>query len=89
MRKKKLGAATRLLALYAAARTQTDGRLGHPDDDGLALDEVAAFCALAPEKVAEHAALLVDADWLTDAGTGGGRLRGQLTERVLPLGGLL
>ncbi|MFH8894481.1 hypothetical protein [Streptomyces sp. NPDC017949] len=89
LRKKKLVATTRLLALYTAAHTRPDGHLGRPDDDGLALDEVAAFCALTPEKVAEHAALLVDADWLTDAGTGDGRLRGQLTERVLPLGGLL
>ncbi|MGI5451502.1 hypothetical protein ACQEVM_38220 [Streptomyces sp. CA-243310] len=88
-RKKKLSAATRLLALYTAAHTQSGGRLGHPDDDGLALAEVAAFCAMAPEEVAEHAALLADADWLTDAGTADGRLRGQLTERVLPLGGPL
>ena len=41
IRKKKLGAATRLLALYAAAHTSPDGRLGHPEDDGLPLDQVA------------------------------------------------
>ncbi|WP_327310094.1 hypothetical protein OG730_43780 (plasmid) [Streptomyces sp. NBC_01298] len=89
LRKKKLGAATRLLALYTAAHTQGDGHLGHPDDDGLALEQVAAFCAMTSEEVAEHAVLLVEADWLTQASAGAGRLRGQLTERVLPLGGLL
>ncbi|MGP4091832.1 hypothetical protein [Streptomyces sp. KR55] len=35
------------------------------------------------------AGLLVAADWLAEADTAGGRLRGQLTERILPLGGLL
>jgi hypothetical protein len=47
------------------------------------------FCALTPEEVAEHAALLVAADWLTEADTVGGRLHGQLAERVPPLGGPL
>ncbi len=36
-----------------------------------------------------HAELLVAADWLAEADTAGGRLRGQLAERVLPLRGLL
>ncbi|MFB7090923.1 hypothetical protein [Streptomyces sp. NPDC056296] len=89
IRKKKAGAATRLLALYTAAHTRPDGRLGHAEDGGLDLDRAAAFCALSPGQVAEHAELLVVADWLTEADTAGGRLRGQLTERVLPLSGLL
>lgn len=89
IRKKKLGAATRLLALYTAARARPDGHLGHPDDGGLHLDQAAAFCALQPEQVAEHVGLLVGADWLTEADIAGGTLRGQLTERVLPLSGLL
>lgn len=89
IRKKKLGAATRLLALYTAAHTRPDGRLGLPEDGGLPLDRAAAFCALPPDQVAEHAGLLTAADWLTEADTTGGKLRGQLTERVLPLGGLL
>lgn len=89
IRKKRLGAATRLLALYTAAHTRPDGRLGDPADDGLPLDQAAAFCALAPNEAAEHAELLVAADWLTEADTTGGRLRGQLTQRVLPLSGLL
>ncbi|MFD7165325.1 hypothetical protein [Streptomyces violascens] len=89
IRKKKLGAATRLLALYAAAHTSPDGRLGHPEDDGLPLNQAAAFCTLLPDQVAEHVELLVAADWLTDADATGGRLRGRLAERILPLGGLL
>ncbi|MEW2395941.1 hypothetical protein [Streptomyces sp. NPDC046862] len=89
IRKKKLGATTRLLALYTAAHTRPDGRLGSAEDGGLHLDQVAAFCALPPDQVAEHAGLLVTADWLAEADTAGERLRGQLTERVLPLGGLL
>ncbi|GAA0488421.1 hypothetical protein ABZ951_32780 [Streptomyces sp. NPDC046215] len=89
LRKKKLGAATRLLAVYTAAHTQPDGRLGSAEDDGLHLEKVAAFCALDPEDIAEHAGLLIAADWLSEADTTQGKLRGQLTERVLPLGGLL
>ncbi|MCD9146124.1 hypothetical protein [Streptomyces albireticuli] len=89
IRKKKLGATTRLLALYTAAHTRPDGHLGTAEDDGLHLDKVAAFCAVPPENVAEHAAQLIAADWLTEADTARGRLHGQLTERVLPLGGLL
>ncbi|MGW2815964.1 hypothetical protein [Streptomyces sp. NPDC001415] len=89
IRKKKLGATTRLLALYTAAHTRPDGQLGRLEDGGLDLDQVAAFCGLLPAQVAEHAELLVAADWLTEADTTEGRLRGRLTERVLPLGGLL
>lgn len=89
LRKKKLGATARLLALYTAAHARPDGRLGPAEDGGLDLDQVAAFCVLTPDQVGEHAGLLVAADWLTEADTAGGRLRGQLTERVLPLGGLL
>ncbi|MGJ3558465.1 hypothetical protein ACR6C2_03965 [Streptomyces sp. INA 01156] len=83
------GAATRLLALYSAAHTRPDGRLGHAEDGGLHLDRAAAFCALPPEEITGHVELLIAADWLAEADTTGGRLRGQLTERVLPLGGLL
>ena len=89
IRKKKATAATRLLALYTAAHTRPDGRLGRLEDGGLHLEQVAAFCSLTPEQVAEHAELLVAADWLTETDTAEGRLRGQLTERTLPLGGLL
>ncbi|MEV8057147.1 hypothetical protein AB0P37_11610 [Streptomyces antimycoticus] len=89
LRKKKLGAATRLLALYTAAHARPDGRLGHAEDGGLHLDQAAAFTALPPEEVTEHAELLTTADWLTDTDTAHGKLRGQLAERILALGGLL
>ncbi|MET7718838.1 hypothetical protein [Streptomyces sp. NPDC005407] len=89
LRKKKLLPATRLLALYTAAHTRPDGRLGHAEDGGIDLDKAAAFCTLPPEEIIEHAELLIAADWLTEADTADGRLRGQLAERVLPLGGLL
>ncbi len=89
IRTKKPGAATRLLALYTAAHTRPDGGLGHREDGGLRLDDVAAFTTLPPNRVAEHADLLTAADWLTEADTTRGRVRGRLTERVLPLGGLL
>ncbi|MFC8870997.1 hypothetical protein ACFUAC_25650 [Streptomyces sp. NPDC057148] len=92
LRKKKAGPATRLLAVYTAAHSRPDGRLGGggEEGDGLALDVVASFCGLRPEDVAEHVGLLVAAGWLAEeADTAGGRLRGRLTERVLPLSGLL
>lgn len=89
IRKKKLDSPARLLALYTAAHIRFDGRLGRPEDGGLHLDEAAAFCTLPAEHVAAHADLLVAADWLAEIDTAGGRLRGRLSERVLPLGGLL
>ncbi|CAL9565194.1 hypothetical protein [Streptomyces sp. enrichment culture] len=92
LRKKKAGPATRLLAVYTAAHSRPDGRLGGAgeDGDGLALDTVASFCGLRPEDVAEHAGLLVAAGWLAEeVDTAGERLRGRLAERVLPLSGLL
>ncbi|WP_342456873.1 hypothetical protein [Streptomyces sp. WZ-12] len=89
LRKKKLGAASRLLALYTAAHTRPDGRLGHPENDGLHLGRIATFCALPGEEIAEHAELLLHAEWLAEADTADGQLRGRLAERVLPLSGLL
>ncbi|WP_030145518.1 hypothetical protein [Streptomyces violaceorubidus] len=92
LRKKKAGAATRLLAVYTAAHSRPDGRLAGAGEevDGLALDRVASFCAVPPEDVAEHVGLLVAAGWLMEeADTAGGRLRGRLAERVLPLSGLV
>ncbi len=89
IRKKKLGATTRLLALYTAAHSRPVGFLGRAEDGGLGPEQVAAFCTLSPDQVAEHAELLVTADWLAEADTAHGMLRGRLTERVLPLSGLL
>ncbi|WCN02764.1 hypothetical protein [Streptomyces sp. M92] len=92
LRKKKAGPATRLLAVYTAAHSRPDGRLGGggEEGDGLALDVVASFCGLRPEDVAEHVGPLVAAGWLAEeADTAGERLRGRLAERALPLSGLL
>ncbi|MFF0678984.1 hypothetical protein ACFYVW_10380 [Streptomyces tendae] len=90
LRKKKAGAATRLLAVYTAAHSRPGGCLGGVGEDaGPALDEVAQFCGLRPEEVAEHAGLLTAAGWLEEAAAADGRLRGRLAERVLPLSGLL
>ncbi|MFE9427759.1 hypothetical protein ACFYNO_32910 [Kitasatospora sp. NPDC006697] len=89
LRKKKTDAATRLLALYTAAHTRSDGHLGHPEAGGIPLDTAAAFCALPMEEISEHAGQLVAADWLTEADTADGLLHGRLAERVWPLGGLL
>lgn len=89
LRKKKAGAATRLLAVYTALHCLPDGRLADGEDgDGLALDTVAAFCAVRSEEVTGHAGLLAAAGWLAEEpDTAGGRLRGRLAERVLPLTG--
>ncbi|WP_236653599.1 hypothetical protein [Streptacidiphilus melanogenes] len=89
MRKKKAGVQTKLLALYTAAHTRPDGHLGRDQGSGLGLAQAAAFCALPEDGIAEHVDVLVAADWLTDATARDGRLPGRLTERVLPLGGLL
>lgn len=89
LRKKKAAPATRLLALYTAAHARPDGHLGPTEDGGLPLDQVAAFCALTPEEVIGQVELLLAADWLAEADMAGGTLRGRLSARVLPLGGLL
>ncbi|MGA4844378.1 hypothetical protein [Streptomyces sp. G45] len=76
---------------HTAAHTRPGGYPGRLEYGGLDLDQAAAFCALAPDQVTEHPELLLATDWLTDieVDAGHGRLRGQLTERVLPLSGLL
>ncbi|MET9774149.1 hypothetical protein ABZ023_07725 [Streptomyces sp. NPDC006367] len=93
IRKKKPTAATRLLAVYTAAHSRPDGRIdGCAEDaggEGLGLDAVAVFCGLRSEDVAAHVDRLVAADWLAEADVTGGRLRGRLAERVLPLSGLV
>ncbi|MEV0442895.1 hypothetical protein AB0I46_28615 [Streptomyces spectabilis] len=89
IRKKKAGPATLLLALYTAAHTRPDGRLAHPEGDGLPLHRLAAVCAVPPDQLAEHTDLLVAADWLTEATLKEQHLHGRLSERILCLGGLL
>ncbi|MFE4674256.1 hypothetical protein [Streptomyces sp. NPDC056723] len=77
--------------LLLAAHTRRDGRLGCLGDGGLDLDQIAAFCTLTSQQAGEHAELTLAADWLADIAvdTGQGRLRGQLTECVLSLSGLM
>ncbi|MCF0089314.1 hypothetical protein ACIBWG_18000 [Streptomyces griseoaurantiacus] len=91
LRKKKAGAAPRLLALYTAAHIRPDGRLGGAEDDGLDLSEAARFCGVPPEETGPHLERLLAADWLTEGETApdANRLRGQLSPRVLSLGALL
>ncbi|AYG78874.1 hypothetical protein DWB77_00983 [Streptomyces hundungensis] len=89
IRKSKLGAATRLLALYTAAHARADGTLAGPGSGELPLEQAALFCGVSPDEIVEHAALLEAADWLSEVDTSAGTLRGRLTERVLPLAGLV
>ncbi|MFE6153578.1 hypothetical protein [Streptomyces sp. NPDC057889] len=65
--------------------------LGASGDGGLDLDQIAAFCTLTSQQSGEHAELILAADWLADIAVdaGQGRLRGQLTECVLSLSGLM
>ncbi|MFE7483744.1 hypothetical protein [Streptomyces sp. NPDC057552] len=84
LRKKKTGAATRLLALGLAVRTTTDGRLG-PGGEGVDLAVLTSWCAVEPGELESLVEQLTVADWLEEAATADGRLTGRLTERVLPL----
>ncbi|MBT2428093.1 hypothetical protein J7F02_21155 [Streptomyces sp. ISL-112] len=82
LRKKKTGAATRLLALALAVRTTTDGRLG-PEGEGIDLAILTSWCAVEPDELEPLVEQLTAADWLEEAAVTGGRLTGRLAERVL------
>ncbi|WNF31037.1 hypothetical protein RI138_31730 [Streptomyces sp. C11-1] len=84
LRKRKTSAETRLLALALATRTTTDGQLGS-DGQGLVLEDLASWCAVAPDELEALVEQLTNAQWLTDAEVTDTRLTGQLAERVLPL----
>ncbi|MFF6908967.1 hypothetical protein ACFY9Q_23915 [Streptomyces sp. NPDC012389] len=84
LRKKKTGAAVRLLALALAIRTTTDGRLG-PEGEGIDPAVLASWCAVDPGELESLVEQLIAADWLEEAAVTDGRLTGRLTERVLPL----
>jgi hypothetical protein len=84
LRKAKTIAATRLLALGLATRTSLAGRLG-PFGQGIALDPLASWCAIAPSELQQLIEQLTAAEWLTEAVVTGTHLTGRLTERVLPL----
>lgn len=82
LRKKKTGAATRLLALALAVRTTTDGRLGQ-DGEGVDLAVLTSWCAVEPGELEPLVEQLTVADWLEEAAVTDGRLTGRLTERVM------
>ncbi|WP_334664101.1 hypothetical protein, partial [Streptomyces cyaneofuscatus] len=82
LRKKKTGAATRLLALALAVRTTTDGRLG-PEGEGVDVGVLTSWCAVEPDELESLVEQLTVADWLEEAAVTDGRLTGRLAERVL------
>ncbi|MEV7309588.1 hypothetical protein AB0N67_25460 [Streptomyces microflavus] len=82
LRKKKTGAATRLLALALAVRTSTDGRLG-ADGEGIDVAALTSWCAVEPDELEPLVEQLTAADWLAEAAVTDGRLTGRLAERVL------
>lgn len=82
LRKKKTGAATRLLALALAVRTSTDGRLGR-EGEGVDLAVLTSWCAVEPGELEALVEQLTVADWLEEAVVTDGRLTGRLAERVM------
>ncbi|MFD8727917.1 hypothetical protein [Streptomyces sp. NPDC059611] len=84
LRKKKTGAAVRLLALALAIRTTTDGRLG-PEGEGIDTAVLTSWCAVDSGELEPLVEQLTAADWLEEAAVTDGRLTGRLAERVLPL----
>ncbi|WP_433395003.1 hypothetical protein [Streptomyces sp. CA-146814] len=82
LRKKKTGAATRLLALALAVRTTNDGRLGQ-DGEGVDLAVLTSWCAVEPGELEPLVEQLTVADWLEEAAVTDSRLTGRLTERVM------
>ncbi|MEV6162276.1 hypothetical protein AB0L71_10145 [Streptomyces sp. NPDC052052] len=83
LRKAKTTADTRLLALVLATQTCADGRLG-PEGQGIDLERLATWCAVAPGELPHLTDRLEALDWLTEPSLTT-RLTGLLTERVLPL----
>ncbi|MEV0122182.1 hypothetical protein AB0I16_11665 [Streptomyces sp. NPDC050703] len=85
LRKKRLPAAARLLALVCAAHSSADGRLGALGG-GLDPDAVAALCAVDASDLGALVEQLTAAEWFADVSLTDTRLTGCLSERVLPLG---
>lgn len=85
LRKKKLPAAGRLLALACAAHSSADGRLGAVGR-GLGLDALAALCAVDTSEIGALVEQLTAAEWFSDVSLTDTHLMGGLSERVLPLG---
>ncbi|UZI29048.1 hypothetical protein [Streptomyces sp. VB1] len=84
LRKAKTTADARLLALALATGVTADGRLG-PEGEGLGVEALSSWCAIAPGDLRELVDRLTAADWLTEAVANDTVLTGRLTERVLPL----
>ncbi|MFH9265434.1 hypothetical protein ACH4KN_14410 [Streptomyces sp. NPDC017546] len=84
LRKAKTAADARLLALALATGVTADGRLG-AGGEGLGLEALSSWCAIAPGDLRELVDRLTAADWLTEAVVTDTVLTGRLTERVLPL----
>ncbi|MEU5288728.1 hypothetical protein N7925_11865 [Streptomyces sp. CA-278952] len=84
LRKAKTTADARLLALALATGVTADGRLG-PEGEGLGVEALSSWCAIAPGDLRELVDRLTAADWLTEAVATDTVLTGRLTERVLPL----
>ncbi|WP_447034881.1 hypothetical protein [Streptomyces sp. DSM 118878] len=85
LRKKKLPAAARLLALACAAHSSSEGRLG-ARGKGLEIEDLAALCAVDAGELAALVEQLESVEWLTDVSVTDTHVMGSLGERVLPLG---
>ncbi|MFH9298189.1 hypothetical protein [Streptomyces sp. NPDC017520] len=66
LRKGKTTADARLLALALATGVTADGRLG-PEGEGLDVEALSSWCAIAPGDLREVVDRLTAADWLTEA----------------------
>ncbi|MFI1203565.1 hypothetical protein ACH4VR_29735 [Streptomyces sp. NPDC020883] len=82
LRKKKVPAAGRLLALACAAHSSADGRLG-PCGRGLEVDTLTRLCAVDAAELGELVEQLNAAEWLTDVSVTDTHVTGRLCERVL------
>ncbi|MEE1752794.1 hypothetical protein [Streptomyces sp. SP18CS02] len=85
LRKKKLPAAGRLLALACAAHSDAEGRLG-ASGQGLEIETLAGLCAVDTTELRELVTQLIAAEWLTDVSVTGTHVTGRLCERVLAFG---
>ncbi|GGV70796.1 hypothetical protein GCM10010277_82120 [Streptomyces longisporoflavus] len=72
---------------YRPRRPRTQFGL-YSEGIGLPPDQAAAFTAVRPDQSPSTPTCSSAADWLTEADSNQGQLRGRLAERVLPLSGL-
>ncbi|MDQ0986666.1 hypothetical protein [Streptomyces sp. V2I9] len=83
LRKAKTGADARLLALALATQVYVDGYLG-PEGDGIDLESLVSWCAIAPDALPDLVDRLTTTGWLEEPEMSDGLLTGILAERVLP-----